>query len=198
VLALLLAPALLPLWGAPTGDPAIAAFPGKNGLIAFVSNRVTTANPEGDAEIFTMNADGTRVKQLTTNAVADFSPAWSPNGKRLAFTRVIDGAFEVFTMAADGRDQTNRSANPANDTEPAWSPDGKRLAFRTDRDGNDEIYVMDADGGGQTNLKQRRERPEARLVARRRQDRVPHQPGEHRQRGLRDGGQRRQPDQPDE
>ncbi|HEU5430159.1 MAG TPA: hypothetical protein VFU81_00770, partial [Thermomicrobiales bacterium] len=72
----------------------------KNGRIAFASDRVTAGNPDGDTEIFTMNADGSGVKQLTKNAAADFGPVWSPNGKKIAFTTNRDGNFEVYVMNA--------------------------------------------------------------------------------------------------
>jgi WD40 repeat protein len=50
-----------------------------------------------------MNADGTGVTQLTNNIGAtDFIPAWSPDGKHLAFTSDRDGDFELFVMNADG------------------------------------------------------------------------------------------------
>ena len=49
------------------------------GKIAFVSTR------DGNPEIYVMNADGTGVVNLSTNAASDLGPAWSPDGTRLAF-----------------------------------------------------------------------------------------------------------------
>ena len=82
----------------------------------------------------------------------DRSPAWSPDGKRLAFESLRDGNHEIYVMNADGSDQTNLTKNPASDRSPAWSLDGKRIAFDSDRDGDDEIYVMNADGSDVTRL----------------------------------------------
>ena len=48
--------------------------------IAFMSNRVTATNPEGDYEIFVMKADGSHQRQITFNALDDEHPAWSPDG----------------------------------------------------------------------------------------------------------------------
>ena len=148
--------ATLLLTGSPLGTgggPAEAAFPGKNGLIVFASQRTTgpgVDNPTGDYEIFTMNPDGTNVKQLTNNTVFDGDPAWSPTGKQIAFATNRDGNTEVYTMAADGTGQTNRTKNPALDDGATWSPDGTKIAFATNRDGNPEVYVMNADGSSQT------------------------------------------------
>lgn len=96
--------------------PAIAAFSGKNGQIAFVSNR------DGNEEIYVMNADGTSTTRLTTNEVIDEFPAFSPDGTRLAFSSNRDGDAEIYVMNADGKDQSPLTDNPADDFKPDWAP----------------------------------------------------------------------------
>jgi CSLREA domain-containing protein len=137
-------------------SPAEAsAFPGANGKIVFSSDRTTGAgvdNPEGDEEIFSMNPDGTGLKQLTRNNAGDGAPAVSADGKKITFVSRRTGDFEVFAMNADGTAQTNLTKNDAGDDSPTFSPDGKKVAFVSGRTGNLEIFVMNADGTGQTNL----------------------------------------------
>ena len=58
-------------------SPAGAVLQGANGRIAFVSDR------DGDKEIFSSRADGSGVKQLTTNTAQDYDPAFSSDGSRL-------------------------------------------------------------------------------------------------------------------
>ena len=80
-------------------------------------------------------------------------PAWSPDGRELAFVRLSAGLGEpIYVVSADGSGLRRLTRNPANDADPTWSPDGRKLAFVSDRDGNSEVYVMNADGSGQRSL----------------------------------------------
>ncbi len=74
------------------------------------------------------------------------SPAWSPDGTRIAFVSARGGNPDVYTMKADGSDVVQVTKNRSNDLMPRWSPDGRRLVFASDRDGNYEIYTAAADG----------------------------------------------------
>jgi len=103
-------------------------------------------------DICVMNADGSDQVNLTRESASGHSPAWSPDGTRIAFASNRDGNGEIYVMNADGSGQTRLTDNPAAEAFPAWSPDGSRIAFVSGRDGNLEVYVMNADGSGQTNL----------------------------------------------
>ena len=135
----------------PAERPAQAAFPGLNGKIVF--SRIV-GGPNGQGEIYVMNADGSGQANVTNNAAYDAWPAWSPDGTKIAFNRYREGVgdFEIYVMNADGSAQTDLTNNPADDYNPVWSPDGAKIAFYTYRGGDWEIYVMNADGSGQTNL----------------------------------------------
>ena len=80
------------------------------------------------------------------------TPAWSPDGRKLAFVSGRDGNAEIYVMNADGSAQENLTRQPASDSHPSWSRDGRRIVFVSRRDGNSEIYVMNADGSGLRNL----------------------------------------------
>ena len=133
----------------PTPEPTTAQSTNDHqGRIAFVSDR------DGDQEIYVMNADGTGVVQLTDNFAQVEDPAWSPDGRRIAFSSNRDSAHgnsyeidhEIYVMNADGTGVVQLTDNSDGDGRPAWSPDGRRIAFNSNRDGDREIYVMNADG----------------------------------------------------
>ncbi len=90
--------------------------------------------------------------RLTNNNAWDAGPAWSPDGKRIAFCSNRDGKSEIYMMNSDGSDVKRLTNNLSEDFGPVWSPDGNKLLFDSERDGNKEIYVMDADGGNQIRL----------------------------------------------
>src|SRR5438105_8858213 len=133
-----------PLGPAPAGAPRFNTSPGDglHGAIAFHSSR------DGDFEIFAMNADGSDVTQLTHNNVHEFDPIWSPNGKRILFSRLTEnGDFELVVINADGTGETQLTNNAVNDFAGAWSPDGKQIAFAREVEGEDaEIFIMNVDG----------------------------------------------------
>jgi Tol biopolymer transport system component len=145
--------------GLAAAGPALGAFPGENGKIAFDSDR-----RGGDEDIWTMDPDGRNLVNLTAKSKAeDMAPNWQADGRKIAFMsdRVTatnpEADFEIFVMNADGSHQTQITFNALDDEEPAWSPDGRRIVFVRDFDPirgqvDDDLLTMNADGTNQRNL----------------------------------------------
>jgi len=89
-----------------------------------------------------MNADGTGTTKLTDGDGLDAHPAWSPDGKRIAFVSHRTGNNDIWLTNADGTGLRNLTAHPSQDTSPAWSPDGRRIAFVSTRHGGSDVYVL--------------------------------------------------------
>ena len=90
------------------------------------------------------------VQNLATGgrqAVANFrgsnsSPAWSPDGRRLAVTLTKDGGSQLYLMNADGSNAQRVMTSGAIDTEAHFMPDGQSILFTSDRGGSPQIYRL--------------------------------------------------------
>jgi dipeptidyl aminopeptidase/acylaminoacyl peptidase len=140
-------------------DDAQPAWSPDSRLIAFTSNR---SKPDPDrtynTDIWVVAANnterGAHLTQITTNLGEDSSPAWSPDGKLIAYTTQLDPRlFQYATHhlavspAAGGSARVLTQSFDRNATEPRFSPDGNSIYFIADDDGTQILARVPATGG---------------------------------------------------
>lgn len=111
-----------------TGDPGMAAS-----RIAFV------LQGRGSKEVYLVDSDGENVQRLTNDGSLALSPAWAPDGSRIAYTSYRSGAPLLYERdLRTGRERMVSDREGINIT-PSYSPDGRTLAFATTVAGNTEV-----------------------------------------------------------
>ena len=113
-----------------------------------------SSNRDGDWDIYSMDANGDSLLQLTNHPASDENPGCSPDGRRIAFISERGVTPDLYVMNSDGNNVIRLTQDNFHEGRPSWSPDGMKIAFSSTRFavGNSEIYVIDADGENEMNL----------------------------------------------
>jgi Tol biopolymer transport system component len=104
--------------------------------------------------LYAFAANGSQPRRITPDRWEAQYPAWSPNGREIAFTRVTrPNGFDIWVVRADGGDLRQLTDSPESDNYAAWSPDGSEIVYSSeDRPEDNGLWIMSADGSGQRYL----------------------------------------------
>ncbi|MGE5358437.1 MAG: S9 family peptidase [Bacteroidales bacterium] len=99
--------------------------------IVFSRGFVDIMKDQNSSNLWIIDVKGERLRQLTDGAWRDSSPAWSPDGKRIAFLSDRSGSTQIHVMWADTRETLQLTRVERAPAGLKWSPDGKLLLFTT-------------------------------------------------------------------
>jgi len=112
--------------------------------IAFNSDR----GGSGSHHIYTMNLDGSDIKQITQGNSNNRAPAYSPDGSTIVFQSDRDGREHLWMVPVSGGEPQQITSGTQNDTAPSWALDGTRIVYLSDAGGGTtHIFVVDRRGG---------------------------------------------------
>ncbi len=89
------------------------------------------------------DADGHNARTIFTSSKQILSPAWSPDGSRLAYVSFESGNSAIYIQDIIQGTRARVSAKKGINSAPAWSPDGRRLALTLSAGGSPDIYILD-------------------------------------------------------
>jgi Tol biopolymer transport system component len=99
--------------------------------VAYTVSAYDMEENRSNGDVWVVPLSGGSPRRLTANKASDGSPAWGPDGKRIAFVSKRDGdtAAQLYVIPIDGGEPERITEMPIGISNPKWLPDGKRIAF---------------------------------------------------------------------
>lgn len=119
------------------------------------STRITYVSKVGKQyNLWVADADGENAQSALSSSEPIISPAWSPNGRQLAYVSFESRKPVVYVHDVSTGKRRLLANFRGSNSAPAWAPDGRSLAVTLSRDGGSQIYTIDANGGEPRRLTQ--------------------------------------------
>lgn len=119
---------------------------GKQGVfssrIAYITTTINTGNAKKRYKLLVADADGYNPRTIASSKEPLMSPAWSPNGKNIAYVSFENKRSAIYIQTLANGQRTKVAAYRGINGAPAYSPDGSKLALTLSKDGSPDIYVL--------------------------------------------------------
>jgi len=118
---------------------------GKKGVFSGRIAYITTNNQgskQQSHQLQVADADGFNPQTVASSVEPLMSPAWSPDGKKVAYVSFERKSAAIYVQTLATGERTRVAEFPGINGAPAWSPDGSRLALTLSKDGSPDIYVL--------------------------------------------------------
>jgi TolB protein len=124
-------------------------YEGLSGIALAPDGRIAfTVINKGDQDIWIANSDGSDSRQITFNVKANFSPVFTPDGRRIVFVSTRGGNFDIWRMDANGDNPLRLTSSNDQDRDPVVSPDGRYIYYDIlDADRKTSIWRVLLEGG---------------------------------------------------
>jgi len=118
--------------------------------VAYMSSVTTTVSGLGTTitqQLWIASLRTGKVEQLIPGGSRDTRPAWSPDGKKIAFSSDREGGPDVWVVEVDTKKLAKVTSGPGEKTDPCWSPDGRQILFVSTASGRRELEIVELESG---------------------------------------------------
>lgn len=113
--------------------------------IAYVSESAGATSKKYQLQV--ADADGYNPRTIFSSSKQLMSPAWSPDGRRVAYVSFENDRSEIYVQDVSTGKRTKISSQPGINSAPAWSPDGSSIALTLSSSGDPEVYILEVESG---------------------------------------------------